>query len=645
MRAKPTHPKTPHATRRLYTLYLAAGLLFLAVSAVQGLGEQLVPALVCLIFGALFTSIGVYGRRAGVGVQSINTSLDLIAQGRLREAEALLAQAEAQVKAGPNLRAIHTQRAMIAMRRGDLERALHHVDGAIAAPPGLGNRLYDALQRKNAHAIRAFLRASAGDREGARKDLAEVRAGADAPPQALGRAALAEAILLEAAGDRAALREHLVKERAVLLEGTSPRERAIVRAFQRMLNASATTPYRQIPRRAAEASEGDEPPLADWVARIVPAAAPFVCASLPARDAGVASVPSLAPADASAKRAVQRARSEAAELGRKAFWRGAGKRIGALFGGALLLVALRILSSPSVDIDPSDAPGRADPNLLELFQSVAGSVMVAGLLVFAFMIFRARRQTRVLLGALSGAVTGEPRALGALRELAEKGYSLHAAQAHRALAFADERSGDLDAALAHVDRGLSHLSRAAARLAASDLLLPELCAERAFLLAARGRSAEAAAELEALNPAYPFLSKARFRVQLVDLARRGDLRAAARLVERDALDLPLDPRDELLADAVRVAHSPETCGAGEVGRVKEELRTQADLRRWLELVAPSVVRAVELSAEGEAHEATDGESISAATEQERERRAEDEARAEAEAHAGQAIATMERAGS
>ena len=153
--------------------------------------------------------------------------------------------------------------------------------------------------------------------------------------------------------------------------------------------------------------------------------------------------------------------------------------------------------------------------------------------------------------------------------------------------------------------------------------IAELCAERAFILAATDHAEEAAAELETLNPAYPFLARARFRVQLVALARRGDLAGAARLAEQEALDLPINPRDELLADAARVAASPESCGAGEVGRVKEELRTQAPLRRWMEVVAPSLLRAVELAAEGEAAAGEEGEEA-------RSRAAEEEARAEEE---------------
>ncbi len=613
--------KTPHQSRRLYTLYLVTGLLFLAAGAVQALGGQLIPAVGTLLFGLLLAYVGLLGRRAGVGVQLINSSLNLIGQGKLSEAEALLAQADKQVRVGPNQRAIAIQRAMIALRRGDVEGALRHADAAILAQPRAMNRINDRFQRDNALAIRAFLRASQGDREGARKDIAAVRAAEQVPPQAQARATLAEAMLLEAAGERTALRELLARERALLAEGTSPRERAIVRAYQRMLALPPTTVYRQAPRRDAERAADEEPPLADWVAKVAPGAAPFVRAPKPI-SAEVEPPPVFATAGKKARAAIKRAREDA-EIGRRsAFWVGAAKRLGIVFGGTALLVGLASLL-PSEAVPAAEDVVQHGDDLFVLIPRVGGAMIVAGLAYFVTMIVRARRQAKALFGALAGAVKDDPAALAALRALSEEGYDLTAAAAHQQLAVVAERSGDLPGALTHVDRGLGRLSRTASRLAASDLLLPELCAERAFVLAATDRSEEAAAELEALNPAYPFLSRARFRAHLVALSRRGDLAGAARLADREALDLPLNPRDELLADAVRVAASPESCGAGEVARVKEALRTQAEMRRWMEVIAPGVLRAVELSAEGEA-------SAAESQDEAQRRLAEEEAQAEEE---------------
>jgi hypothetical protein len=52
-----------------------------------------------------------------------------------------------------------------------------------------------------------------------------------------------------------ALREHLTRERRLLLEHTHPRERAIVRGYQRMLKAKSTTVYRTSAPRAPAGAE------------------------------------------------------------------------------------------------------------------------------------------------------------------------------------------------------------------------------------------------------------------------------------------------------------------------------------------------------------------------------------------------------
>src|SRR5262245_51029622 len=75
-------------------------------------------------------------------------------------------------------------------------------------------------------------------------------------------------------------------------------------------------------------------------------------------------------------------------------------------------------------------------------------------------------------------------------------------------------------------------------------------------------------------------------------AREGDIAGAARLTERDA-DVPLNARDELLADVCRAAVSPATAGAGEVERLREELRIEAASRRWLSTIAPAALAAFE----------------------------------------------------
>lgn len=146
--------------------------------------------------------------------------------------------------------------------------------------------------------------------------------------------------------------------------------------------------------------------------------------------------------------------------------------------------------------------------------------------------------------------------------------------------------------------------------------------QRAFVLAALDRYEEAEAELASLPPAYPYRSRALLRVRLLSLVRRGQLAAAAKLASETHLDLPMTARDELLADGVCAAVKPESVGAGEMPRIRRELRTVESLRPWLLTVAPAALEAIE--------RVTD-ETLPGRDDEANDRAAEAEAHAEAEA--------------
>ena len=221
---------------------------------------------------------GVHRRRWNLVVGALNTSFNLIALGKLGEAEALLCAIAAAPRFVWVQRLTDIQRAVIAIRRGDMEVAERHLNDAIARPLGRLAREDSHLQIEGAHALRAFVRAARGRREAALEDVARVRGSATAGDDALARVALAEAMILERSGQREELRALLERDRELLIEHTHPRERAIVRAFQRMLRASAGSVYRQTaPREPEPVAPGvEEPKLSDWVAKIAPGAAPFV---------------------------------------------------------------------------------------------------------------------------------------------------------------------------------------------------------------------------------------------------------------------------------------------------------------------------------------------------------------------------------
>src|SRR5207244_2896555 len=90
----------------------------------------------------------------------------------------------------------------------------------------------------------------------------------------IARSKLAEILLAERAGERAKVRELLEASHDLLNDALAPRERAIVRASERMVAGPQTTPYRVAPRQRPE--DAEEPPLAEWIERVAPEAAAFL---------------------------------------------------------------------------------------------------------------------------------------------------------------------------------------------------------------------------------------------------------------------------------------------------------------------------------------------------------------------------------
>jgi hypothetical protein len=617
---------TPHATRRIATRQIIVGGSLILMSGVAlAAGVSSVDFLVIFaVMGSTLAGLGLYTRSVGAAVQVVNKAFNLASFGKLRDAGELLDFAEATFRLNYIRRVIDLQRSVIAMRRGELEDALRYVDAAIVRPLSLISRYHERMQLTAAHAIRAVLRASTGDRDGALADIEVVQQSAYAAPEALARVELAAALLLERTGDKEALRAHLAKERRLLLEHTHPRERAIVRAYQRMLKATSTTIYRTGAPREPVLSE--EPALADWAAKISPGAAPFVRAPAP----GVSSEKSLAGMEAEgvdpkALRAAEgRSKGKVSLLKRRFSW---------VFLIWILLIGMflaiwQFLAPGDVPDDYTQQSALSGSELLPLVTwALPMFLVLVAFGMIALRLVRARRHTHRLLASLAAVARGEEdRAVRDLTALGRSSASLVAAQAHLTLAELAEQRSDLPAALAACEEALARLGTETARAVAADILLPNILAERAFLFAAMDRSADARAEMILLAeryPSYPFLERAKLRVSLAEKARKGDVVGAARLAEQSA-DLPLNPRDELLADLARAAENPEAAGAGELERLREELRVDAASRRWIEVVAPAALAAFTRA----------GQPID---ETERDARAEEEALAEAEVHAGAAV--------
>ncbi|MDC0681334.1 hypothetical protein [Sorangium atrum] len=587
----------PHAARRMANRQIAIGGAMALIGAgvsVAGFGS-VAGGLPFGMAGALMIAIGLRTRSMGVAVQVVNKAYNLAASGQREDAAELLDYAEETCRSRYVLRVVDVQRALAAMQRGDLAGALVRADAAVTRRTDPLSFHLDHVTIAAARSLRALLRASTSDRDGAAADIEIVRASALASPEVLARAELAAAVLLERSGDREALRAHLLRERSLLVEHTRPRERALVRAYQRMLKAKASSVYRTGAKREPEA--GGELSAADWAARISPDAAPFMRA--PALAAGGVEELSRAEvdrADASARAAAEgRAGSNRQPVAK------AARRM-LLLWVVLVMVFLGVWQLLNSNQAPPVAPTverlPAEPIFGPLAIVLAFPIffivmLVGGVLVNAV---RTRKLSQRFVAARVAIAKGEPqRGKAELEALTRTKAPAAAAQAYLALAELSDRQGELLAALAACEAGLARLNTEAARAMAADILLPALLAERAFVFAAMGRSADARAEMALLAEryaSYPFLERARLRVALALRAREGDIAGAARLTERDA-DLPLNARDELLADVCRAAANPGAAGAGEVERLREELRLDAASRRWLSAIAPAALAAFE----------------------------------------------------
>jgi tetratricopeptide (TPR) repeat protein len=559
----------------------------------------------------------LYKRLNGVAAFTINTSFNYIGLGKLSEASRLLDEAEERPHFMWVRRLVDVQRAIIAMRLGKLAEARERLDAAIARPLGIFEQANSLYQIEGAFALRAFVLSSLGEREAALADIAEVRSRPNASLDALAKVALAEALLLERSGERAKLKELIEREETLLLEHTHPRERAIVRGLQRMLRASSKgSIYRQT-AAVDPAEKEEEPPLADWVAKIAPDVAPFVRVPRRSTDgspAAIAASAAVAP-QAEAVRAVARAHAVRALGKQKREWLLlAVAAPGVMFLGILLVYGITSIQLPDLPAGAA-APAVGIPPWAWLLPMIALSV-AAGVAWRLNAKKRARMKGAGGLkksasgpaarGGAGGEARGEETERGAVsaadahaEALAMSPSDLVAAQARLVLASRAERRGDFEAVVRECRQGIGRLDDAKSR-AEADIVYPDLIALAAFGLAAIGRSDEADAELALLGPTYPHHARAVFRVRLVQFLRRRDLAGAARWVDQGAADLPLSIREELLADIVRALAAPSEAGAGEIERLKDELRRSAERRRWIDTVAPGLVSAFEQS--GEVHE-------------------------------------------
>jgi hypothetical protein len=547
-------------------------------SALTGTGVTL-----ALLGGAL-AYFGAYSRRQTEAVLLNNAAFDLVSRGRIAEAEALLDAVS--MKGGNVRRAVAIQRAIIALRRADAPAAEEHANVVLAAPLHLLTREAELMQNTMGLAIRAVARASSGKEADALEDIRAVRASDMATPEALGRAAVAEAIVAAKNDDREVL-ARVLSTTTPLFDYVAPRERALLRAFRRMIEVRGRSVYRE-PARPLEPSR-EEPLLGEWVSKIVPQAAAFVpeAEMLTESPALNATLPAGSPANAGSQTIAQQASR-----------RSGMARIGAVLALWVLLVGLFLVIWQF--LTPAPTPERShevvanpDDFELSLLQVLIPSVVVlllAAILVGA-QVLKARRGSAAVRRAMRALVTGDRE--GGTRifsELVTHKVDAIAASAQLQLGVLAERAVAMNDALARCDAGLARVSRTAqGRALQSDILVPELVAERAFVLAALGDAHQANAELATLareHPTFAFMTRSVFRVRLLQALRGEDLEAAVRLARERTPELPLSRRDEMLADIVLVLSGGKLV-EGEAERITSELSEDGELAAWVDFMAPN----------------------------------------------------------
>ncbi|MCC6559568.1 MAG: hypothetical protein IT372_42160 [Polyangiaceae bacterium] len=521
----------------------------------------------------------------------------LIGAGRLSEADDFLGRIK-WARFGVIRRIVDVQRAGIALRRGDIDAAIRYAAATIARSRDLWARGFSRQLTLAACGLRAFLHASRGDEEGARVDIAAVH-HRDAPVQALAHAALAEAILLERAGKRAELRAQLTAQRRLLWEVHGGLERAIARGYLRMVDATAATVYREA--LPCEEDGADQLAPKDLVTLIAPAAAAYVDRS--------AYVPSGSD-DAGPLREVGGAPSG---NGSDAASGAAGISAGSLLSSALRAIRQRwrgimlsvFLTSLLAGVFAALSRRGADPaRMREKSLIVAAGVFTVIVVQWLRAMRAVQRDTERARSATAALMSGDTaRGRAELDALARSGHPWTAALAHLQLAHEQERLGAFAAALEHCEVGLRRLGQTQPRAAMRSPLATFLMGDRALLLCAMDRVVEARAALELLPSTWPWQNMVTFRVRLIELVRRNDLRSAAELIKRDAARSGLCPalsvHEEMLVDAVRtVAGSGGAAASAAARRLNVELRALPEARRWMEAVAPTLLAALASTPEG-----------------------------------------------
>jgi hypothetical protein len=580
------HPLVKIHSRRLLLMalvYAALGMLMLPFAPFMGIAV--------LVIGGLLASRRYALGSLGQAVLMVNGALERLTRGEDQEAEQILdAMPPRTLKRRYVVRGTRYLRATIAFQRGEFERAVELATACVKEPferltVVTGQRAYEERVRAGALALRALARASLGHEAASDQDAAAADAAPGATPEIVARAALARAVVLAAKGDMPSLAAYLGQSGGLILEWSTPRERALLRALRRMARARPKSVYREAAKPDDGAEEGR---LAAWIGRVVPGAAAFALDAA-GQAATIGSPGPVSVASPEVLGQVERARQDAVKKsGATPRWMTATLVLWVVVVGVGMFAAVgqSMSSSAHGAHHASQAPSAS-----LLLASLVATAFVLFIIARAVTIVRFRLDAKRLVFAQLDSARGKTaEAERALIELVRTRGAMSAAGAHLTLAQLAERKMAWADAVAHCDRGIARLLRnATLKAAASDLLLPELAAMRAFGLAALGRQAEGNAEMAVLDQSFPnYVHKARahFRFRLVSAVRRGDLEAASEVARARTPNLPLSIRVDMLADVVLAATS--AVSRDERERIDAELDDDPELRGWIDALAPGL---------------------------------------------------------
>jgi hypothetical protein len=520
-----------------------------------------------------FAWVGRTTIRAGRAVILNNIAVDLRTRGETNEAEAYLARIDPKSAARGSLgRAVRTQRAFIALHRGDFEKAAAEAAGVLVLPRGLEQWANQRVADAGAHAIRAVALAALGKSDEARREAEAAEASDMAPPEVLARASLGRAIAIARGEGAAGLASFFAAGGASMIEHLSPRERGLVRALRRMARTSARHPYREPPPK--ETNE-----VASWMAKLVPDAARF------AADVHGATTPVDTHVDVTEEGRALASNAKAVVSRRSPF-----RRIGVGFGLLVLFLAIyNFLTPPETSHARRHAPPVAVGAPPEWLAIVPATIF--GALLVIYLLRRNQKVARLLIGARRDMARGDDAKVEqVMRPMTNSSTASLASFAWLLLAQVAERRADFSACIDACERGQARLTGAGLqRLFSTDITLPELVAMRSLSLASLGRRAESDVERARLAkefPSFPFASRAHLRIALANALHADDLEAAAKVAHSRSLDMPLPLRDDLLVDVVLAV--VEGASAEEIERIGGELGDDETTRRWIDAVAPGL---------------------------------------------------------